>query len=57
MKKIEYYYGNNWKEAMANKPVALNAKQLKQYKENYNFVMEKTQADALFPLSQEPKTR
>ena len=38
---MKYYYGNSVKEALSNPPVEIKTtKQLKQYEENYNVVIE-----------------
>ena len=38
---MKYYYGNSWKEAMANDPVEIKTtKQLRAYEENYTWVIE-----------------
>lgn len=37
---MNYYYGNSYKEAISNPPVKIKTvKQLRQYEENYNFVI------------------
>lgn len=43
---MKYYYGNDYKEAISNSPVTIrSAKQLREYEENYNFVIPEDEVD------------
>ena len=43
---MKYYYGNDYTEAINNSPVTIrSAKQLRDYEENYNFVIPEDEVD------------